>query len=207
MDPTQAVRAAEVIGALSLAADLAMAAPFEHGLRSALIAVRLGRRLGLDEPMLAQIYLVALLYYVGCTADLDVFSRAVGDEKLVRSRMAPVVFDSPAVMGRAMLAGVAAQTSSPLGRVAAVARALPMCGGRCRKSRPGTATWPACSPSGSVWARRSSPCSLSSTNDGTARGCPDTLGVRRFRFRFGSPRSRGMPTSRHRVAAPGMPPR
>src|SRR6266540_7421963 len=41
------------------------------------------------------------------------------------SRAAPVVFDSPAIMGRAMLAGVAAQPSSPLGRVAAVAGALP----------------------------------------------------------------------------------
>ena len=43
------VRAAEVIAALCLATDLGMAFPFEHGLHTTLIAMRLADRLGVDR--------------------------------------------------------------------------------------------------------------------------------------------------------------
>ena len=42
------VRAAEVIAALSLATDLGMGFPLEHGLHSTIVAMRLARRLGVD---------------------------------------------------------------------------------------------------------------------------------------------------------------
>jgi hypothetical protein len=38
----QPIRAAEVVGALSLATDLGTGQPLEHALRSAVLAVRLG---------------------------------------------------------------------------------------------------------------------------------------------------------------------
>ena len=51
------VRAAEVIGALCLATDLGMGFPFEHGLHSTLIAMRLADRLGVDREGLAETYI------------------------------------------------------------------------------------------------------------------------------------------------------
>jgi len=42
------IRAAEVIAALSLATDLGIGVPLEHGLHSTLIAMRLGEQLGVD---------------------------------------------------------------------------------------------------------------------------------------------------------------
>jgi HD-GYP domain-containing protein (c-di-GMP phosphodiesterase class II) len=63
------VRAAEVIAALSLATDLGMGLPFEHGLQSTLFAARLGRRLGVDDDTLKQTYYACLLFHSGCTTD------------------------------------------------------------------------------------------------------------------------------------------
>jgi hypothetical protein len=40
------IRAAEVVGALSLATDLGTGQPLEHALRSAVLGVRLGERHG-----------------------------------------------------------------------------------------------------------------------------------------------------------------
>ena len=48
------VRTAEVIAALSLATDLAIRLPLEHGLESTLVAMRLGERLGVDPETAMQ---------------------------------------------------------------------------------------------------------------------------------------------------------
>ena len=48
------IRAAEVIAALCLGTDLGMGFPFEHGLRSTLIATRLADRLGIDHSVASQ---------------------------------------------------------------------------------------------------------------------------------------------------------
>jgi hypothetical protein len=42
------VRTAEITAALSLATDLGMGLPYEHGLHSTLVALRLAERLGVD---------------------------------------------------------------------------------------------------------------------------------------------------------------
>ena len=59
------VRAAEVMAALSLATDLAIGVPLEHGLHSTLLAMRLGERLGVDADTASQNYYACLLFYVG----------------------------------------------------------------------------------------------------------------------------------------------
>ena len=51
---TERVRAAEVIAALSLATDLGIGVPLEHGLQSTLVAMRLGERLGVDPDTASQ---------------------------------------------------------------------------------------------------------------------------------------------------------
>jgi HD-GYP domain-containing protein (c-di-GMP phosphodiesterase class II) len=63
------VRAAEVIGALSLATDLGTGQPLEHALRSAVLAVRLGELAGVSAKELADTYYVALLHASGCTSN------------------------------------------------------------------------------------------------------------------------------------------
>jgi len=61
------VRAAEIVGALSLATDLGTGQPLEHALRTAVLAVRLGELAGASAQELADTYYVALLHASGCT--------------------------------------------------------------------------------------------------------------------------------------------
>jgi len=76
-------RAAEVIAALSLATDLGIGVPLEHGLHSTLIAMRLGERLDVDAETASQTYYACLLFYVGCTANADVTAEIFGDDNAV----------------------------------------------------------------------------------------------------------------------------
>jgi HD-GYP domain-containing protein (c-di-GMP phosphodiesterase class II) len=63
------IRAAEVVGALSLATDLGTGQPLEHALRTAVLAVRLGELAGASAQELADTYYVALLHAAGCTSN------------------------------------------------------------------------------------------------------------------------------------------
>src|SRR5213082_3967895 len=63
------IRAAEVVGALSLATDLGTGQPLEHAVRSAVLAVRLGELAGASARDLADTYYVALLHASGCTSN------------------------------------------------------------------------------------------------------------------------------------------
>src|SRR6266480_7981421 len=63
------IRAAEVVGALSLATDLGTGQPLEHALRTAVLAVRLGELAGASDQELADTYYVALLHSSGCTSN------------------------------------------------------------------------------------------------------------------------------------------
>lgn len=74
------VRSAELIATLSLATDLALGVPLEHGLRSTLIAARLWDLLGVDQETAAQTYFLCLLFYVGCTASVDLSPEIFGDD-------------------------------------------------------------------------------------------------------------------------------
>jgi HD-GYP domain-containing protein (c-di-GMP phosphodiesterase class II)/DNA-binding CsgD family transcriptional regulator len=61
-------RLAELIGALSLASDVAFAFPLEKAMRTCVLAVELGRRHGLPNDVLHDVYYSTLLTYAGCTA-------------------------------------------------------------------------------------------------------------------------------------------
>jgi HD-GYP domain-containing protein (c-di-GMP phosphodiesterase class II) len=63
------IRAAEVVGALSLATDLGTGQPLEHALRTAVLAVHLGELAGASPQELADTYYVALLHASGCTSN------------------------------------------------------------------------------------------------------------------------------------------
>lgn len=74
------VRLAEIVGALSLATDLGTGMPLDHGIRSCLVALRLGERAGLDAETMADLYYLSLLRMLGCTSDGREMAEFFGDE-------------------------------------------------------------------------------------------------------------------------------
>src|SRR5260370_17072830 len=86
------LRLAELMAALSLATDLGMGQPMEQALRTCLIAVSLGERLGLSRDELSEVYYVALLRFLGCTADAHEFAAMAGaDATSIRPPLPPVL--------------------------------------------------------------------------------------------------------------------
>jgi HD-GYP domain-containing protein (c-di-GMP phosphodiesterase class II) len=77
-DSGEQVRGAELVGALCLATDLGMGFPFEHGLHSTLIAMRLADRLGVDGDAARDTYFACLLSHAGCTTDAHVTPEVFG---------------------------------------------------------------------------------------------------------------------------------
>ncbi len=74
------IRAAEVVGAMSLATDLGTGQPLEHALRTAVLAVRLGELAGASAQELADTYYVALLHASGCTSNGHEATQLFGDD-------------------------------------------------------------------------------------------------------------------------------
>lgn len=69
------VRTADVIASLSLATDLGMGFPLEHGLRCTVTAMRLCDLMGVDSETASQVYYTTLLTHVGCTVDAEINAR------------------------------------------------------------------------------------------------------------------------------------
>ena len=88
------IRTAEVIGSLCLATDLAIGLPFEHGLQSTLVALRLADRLRVDPEVASQSYYGCLLFYAGCTTDADIAAALFPDGALLE-HFNPVIYGSP----------------------------------------------------------------------------------------------------------------
>lgn len=81
----QPIRAAELVGALSLATDLGTGQPLEHALRTAVLAVRLGELAGASAEELADTYYVALLHGSGCTSNSHEATKLFGEDILHRA--------------------------------------------------------------------------------------------------------------------------
>jgi HD domain len=95
-DPPDRLRLAELIAALSLATDLGLGQPMAHGLRTCLIAISLGRALGLPERQLADTYYTTLLRFVGCTSDShDLMDFAAGEDVRFRQLLVAIGNDTP----------------------------------------------------------------------------------------------------------------
>ena len=76
----QPIRAAEVVGALSIATDLGTGQPLEHAMRTAVLSVRLGELAGASAEELADTYYVALLHASGCTSNGHEAAQLFGDD-------------------------------------------------------------------------------------------------------------------------------
>ncbi|WP_028067629.1 HD domain-containing phosphohydrolase [Solirubrobacter soli] len=79
------LRLAELIAALSLATDLGLGLPQEHVLRQCRIALGLAERVGVEPAERAAVYYVAMLAWVGCTADSHELASRFGDEIALRA--------------------------------------------------------------------------------------------------------------------------
>jgi HD-GYP domain-containing protein (c-di-GMP phosphodiesterase class II) len=125
------VRTAELIAALCLATDLGMAFPFEHGLHTTLIAMRLADRLGLDRQTASETYYACLLAHAGCTTEAHVAAEVFGGS--LTTDFGPLMYGS----GRDVLRGLLRTLPDPQRRGPAralqTARRLPR---MVREQRP-----------------------------------------------------------------------
>jgi HD-GYP domain-containing protein (c-di-GMP phosphodiesterase class II)/DNA-binding CsgD family transcriptional regulator len=80
-------RLAELLGALSLACDVAFAFPIEKTMRTCVLAVELGRRHGLSDDTLHDVYYSTLLTYAGCTAFTHEVSLLSGGDDIAISNL------------------------------------------------------------------------------------------------------------------------
>ena len=69
LDQDHQIRLSEVVCIISLATDLGTGVPMGHAARTCLLSLRVGRRLGLADPDLVDLYYMTLLRMLGCTAD------------------------------------------------------------------------------------------------------------------------------------------
>src|SRR3954471_21020836 len=83
--PTERMRLAELVAALSLGIDLGFGQPMEHVLRQCMIALRLADRIGLDEADRSVVYYTALLVNVGCHSDAHEQAKWFGDDIALKS--------------------------------------------------------------------------------------------------------------------------
>ena len=100
-------RMAELVASISLATDLGTGQPFEHALRTCRLSMTLADTLGLDARTAADVHYVALLRFVGCTADAPEMAHfAGGDNIALIAAMAPVYMGSPGEAVRTLVGGV-----------------------------------------------------------------------------------------------------
>src|SRR5919106_1958707 len=76
----QRLRLSDLLGGLSIVADLGFGLPPEEGMRACLIGTALARRLGLSEDVVADTFYTSLLVHIGCTAFSHETAVVFGDE-------------------------------------------------------------------------------------------------------------------------------
>ena len=111
----------ELLAALSMATDLANGMPLEKSMRTCLLAVSVGRELGLGDVELSQTFYVTLLRSIGCTAFASEEAAAYGDDVVYRNTYFPVDFGVEAEIVQATRHNLA-RDETPTVRTAAVER-------------------------------------------------------------------------------------
>ncbi|MCV2489550.1 LuxR C-terminal-related transcriptional regulator [Geodermatophilus sp. YIM 151500] len=122
-------RLTELLAATSLATDLVTGQPIEHALRTCLFSVDLARTLDLDAATTADVHAVALLRFLGCTADVPEMAQLAGGDNLaLMAAMGPAAMGSAADDLRTLLRSLGRGLSLPR-RAVLLARALTDPGG------------------------------------------------------------------------------
>jgi HD-GYP domain-containing protein (c-di-GMP phosphodiesterase class II) len=121
---TDGLRLSELLAALALATDLGTGQSSDHSLRTCLRSVAIARELGCDDATVAMVHQVALLRFLGCTADAsETAAMTGGQDAAFLAAMAPAFMGSPAESIRG-LAGALAADQPALRRARLLARAL-----------------------------------------------------------------------------------
>jgi len=117
-------RLAELLGALSLACDVAMGFPLEKAMRTSVLAVELGRRHGLEDSDLRDIYYATLVTYAGCTAfSHEISALSAGDDIATSNLLVALDIGDPLDMLVKLVARVGAGQGLA-GRARTIARVL-----------------------------------------------------------------------------------
>lgn len=114
-----AVPLVELLATLSLVTDLANDFPPEKGLRNCVLAVLMGRELGLGASDAADVFYFGLLRSIGCTSYAYEEAAAMGDDTNFRSTFAGLDSSRPVDMLRRAVTGLGAGRG-PTARVRAV---------------------------------------------------------------------------------------
>jgi HD-GYP domain-containing protein (c-di-GMP phosphodiesterase class II)/DNA-binding CsgD family transcriptional regulator len=88
-------RLADVLASVSLMSDLGFALPAGESMRSAVVAVRLAERLGLDRADTIDAYYTALLQHLGCIGFAHESAGVYGDDGVVNAAVARMDDDDP----------------------------------------------------------------------------------------------------------------
>jgi HD-GYP domain-containing protein (c-di-GMP phosphodiesterase class II) len=151
---SEPVRTAELIAALCLATDLGMAFPFEHGLHTTLIAMRLANQLGIDRQSASETYYACLLAHASCTTEAHVAAEVFGGS--LTTNFDPVRYGSAREVLTGMLRALPDPGSPTLVRVVQTARRVPRA---ARGTRP--ALTAACEVAGMLAEQLGAPPSVS----------------------------------------------
>jgi HD-GYP domain-containing protein (c-di-GMP phosphodiesterase class II) len=108
MTPAARARLAELVGVLAMATDLGLGLPLEHAVRTCLLAMAMGRRAGLSEPELSDLYYLTLVRMLGCTADSEYAAEVFGDEVAFGRDTQHLDYGDPAGFGAWVMTSFAA---------------------------------------------------------------------------------------------------
>ena len=128
------LRTAEVIGTLCLATDLGMGFPFEHGLHTTVIAMRLADRLGVDRQTAVQTYYGSLLSHAGCTTDAHLAAEVFGGS--LTEHLNPLMYGSSREVMTGLIRALPDPGASGPARAVQIGQRLPR---MVRSSRPAIA--------------------------------------------------------------------
>src|SRR5260370_1988115 len=84
--PPGCLRIADLLGALSLAADLTMGLPAEHAIRSCYLGMRIAERLQLSPDQQVGLYYAEILMDAGCTAWTSQLAASIMSDEIVARR-------------------------------------------------------------------------------------------------------------------------
>jgi HD-GYP domain-containing protein (c-di-GMP phosphodiesterase class II) len=147
------VRTAELIAALCLATDLGMGFPFEHGLHTTLIAMRLVDKLGVDRRTASETYYACLLSHAGCTTEAHVAAEVFGGS--MTESFNPLMYGSAREVLTGLLRSLPDPGAPALVRAAQTARRFPR---MARETRPALSA--ACEVAGMLADRVGAPPSV-----------------------------------------------
>jgi HD-GYP domain-containing protein (c-di-GMP phosphodiesterase class II) len=97
------LRLADLLGGLSIAADLGFGLPPEEAMRCSLLATAIARQQALSEGEVADTFYAALLVHVGCSALAHETAAVFGDDRVLMSTVAKTNVADPADIAETLL--------------------------------------------------------------------------------------------------------